>query len=701
MKNVLPSMYCLLTIVMMAAPRAEAKRAFAIPDQFRIVKVAGPEMSPDGQWLAYVSTYFDLENNKRWSHIWLVDKNGHHRRQLTQTEAMNSSPRWSPSGKQIAYLSGKDKNPPQLFLMSLAGGEPKKLSNFPKGVANPVWSPDGTVIAITAQVYPECGADTDCNQKIFKSWTKGPLQAHLADALLYRHWESWRDGAYRHILLLSLADNRFNDLTPGHHDAPPFSVSGGTKYAFAPDGKELTFTSNHDEKQAESTNSDLWQIGIKDAKPAGPARRLTTNPAWDSSPAYSPDGTLIAYRLQKEPGYESDRFRLALYNRKSKSHQVLSEKFDNWIEDFRWAPDGKSIIFLALENGRMPLFQYWLRSKKITPLLKHGFIVNFVMAPNGKDLFFASHGVDRPTEIYRKEADQAEAKQISHENDALRDEVDFRPMQEKWVSGAGSRKIHTFLVKPPGFDPAKRYPVILKVHGGPQGMYGDAYNPDYQVMAGLGYIIAFSNPTGSTGYGQAFTDAIAKDWGGKVFEDLMNVVDYVEKLAYVDKSRIGAMGWSYGGYMMMWFAGHTQRFQALAAMMGVYDLPSKYGATEELFFPEHDLGGSPWDSEEYRKWSPSQFVTQFKTPCLVVTGEKDYRVPYTQSLQFFTALQKRGVPSRLAVLTEAGHGPGWYDMAFYYLLHADWFHRHLGGQAPVWPVEKFLRNQVFPIKPEK
>jgi dipeptidyl aminopeptidase/acylaminoacyl peptidase len=280
-------------------------------------------------------------------------------------------------------------------------------------------------------------------------------------------------------------------------------------------------------------------------------------------------------------------------------------------------------------------------------------------------------------------------------NAELVSEVDVRTPEEMWVQGAGDYKVHIFIIKPHGFDPNRKYPLILNVHGGPQSQWMDTYRGDWQVYPGKGYVVAFANPTGSTGYGQQFTAAISKDWGGRVFQDLMLVTDALEQLPYVDKERMGSMGWSYGGYMMMWFEGHTHRFKASAAMMGVYDLVSFFGATEELWFPEWDLGGTPWNSEHYKKWSPSEYVKNFKTPCLVIAGELDYRVPYTQSLQFFTALQRMGVPSKLVVYENAGHWPSWKEMVFYYNAHLEWFHKWLGGEPAPYDGVKLQRNQVF------
>jgi dipeptidyl aminopeptidase/acylaminoacyl peptidase len=274
--------------------------------------------------------------------------------------------------------------------------------------------------------------------------------------------------------------------------------------------------------------------------------------------------------------------------------------------------------------------------------------------------------------------------------------VDIRPAEELWIPSPAGRMIHTFIVTPHDFDPTKKYPLILNVHGGPQMQWTDGFRGDWQVYPGAGYIVAFPNPHGSTGYGQEFTSAISRDWGGKVYDDVMAVTDSLARLPFVDANRMGAMGWSYGGYMMMWLEGHTQRFKAIAAMMGVYNLQAMHGATEELWFPEYDLQGTPWESGLYQKWAPNGFVKNFKTPCLVITGERDYRVPYTQSLEFFTDLQKMRVPSRLIVFENDGHWPsGIKSMPFYYNAHLDWFHRYLGGPPAPYDMQKMWRNQAF------
>jgi dipeptidyl aminopeptidase/acylaminoacyl peptidase len=399
--------------------------------------------------------------------------------------------------------------------------------------------------------------------------------------------------------------------------------------------------------------------------------------------------------MQRQPGYESDLFRLALYDRASGQSTVLTESFRNWVEDYQWAADSRTIFFSAPVEGQTPLYRLDIASKQITQVLADKTILGFDFAA-GRVVYYRS-SVGEPVEIFSAAITDNRAgtpARLTRINDEVAGAVDIRPAEQMWVESNG-RKIHVFIVKPHDFDPSKKYPLVLNVHGGPQSQWSDAFRGDWQVYPGAGYVVAFPNPTGSVGYGQDFTSAISGDWAGKVYEDLMRVTDALERLPYVDANRMGAMGWSYGGYMMMWFEGHTNRFKAIASMMGLYDLRSFFGATEELWFPEWDLKGQPWSSDLYEKWSPSNYARNFRTPCLVITGERDYRVPYTQSLQFYTALQKMNVPSRLIVYSNAGHWPSWYEMALYYTAHLEWFQKYLGGGGPQWTTEAFLRNQVF------
>ncbi len=694
-----------LLVVGMAEAEAGAGRGFEIADHYRIAMVGAPSLSGDGQLLAFSVRRYELAKAETWSEIWTMRIDGSRLRQMTFGRHEDSSPVFSPDGARLIFVSDRGAGSEQLFVMALDGGEARQLTSFPLGLSDPVWSPDGRWIAVTCAVYPECGADSECNETLSASWSQGPLQAHLADELLYRHWSSWRDGKFRHILLLdSTSGEVVRDLSPGRWDSPTFSLGGAHGYAFSPDSQQLCYVSNHDHEPARSTNTDLWLVPVAGSPGAVAINISADNLGSDGDPCYSPDGRFIAFRRQLEAGYESGLFLAAVYDRETGTVRQVTDgsTLSNWVDALAWSPDSRALYLQVPEQGRNPIYRLDLSSGSLERALLDGHIDGWQLSPDGKTILYSRRTVGEPAEIFQASlASGSEPVRLTDFNRALLAEVDFRPAEELWVE-VGKRQVHVFLVKPHGFDPNQQYPLILNVHGGPQMQWSDSYRGDWQVYPGRGYVVAFANPTGSTGYGQELVDAIACDWGGQVYQDLEKVTDTLAELPFVDAERIGAMGWSYGGYMMMWFAGHTQRYQALASMMGVYDLGSMYGGTEELWFIEHDLCGTPWTSEHYRRWSPSQHVEAFATPTLVITGEKDYRVPYTQSLQFFTDLQRKQVPSRLLVLPAAGHWPGWYEMAFYYLAHLDWFHQWLGGEPAPWDLESFLRNQVFePSEPSQ
>jgi len=683
-----------LLLLPLSSIKAE-KRAFTIEDLYRVKSISDLSVSPDLKSALFTVADSDLGRAKRTSHIWQMNIDSRNVRQLTWHEKGESSPLFSPDGKWISFISSRDGDA-NLYLLPAAGGEAKQLTHLSTGVSDPLWSPNGKWIAFSSDIYPECGGDDGCNKQVAGRREKGALKAHMAESLLYRHWTAWKDGTRTHTFLVTVESGEIRDLTPGDFDSPPFQLGGPLPYDFSPDGSTLVFSSNHDRNPASSTNSDLWLLSLAD--PGAKARNITlSNPAFDGSPKYSPDGKYIAYRMQKIPGYESDRFRLALYDTAKGASAVPTEAFPNWIEDFEWAKDSKAIYFSSPLEGQTPISRLDLGTGAISQTLVDKTIDLF--KPAGADrMIYLRRSTHEPVEAYLAELAGGKASngvRLTGFNQALAGELDLRPAESIWVEGSGGAKIQVFVVKPHGFETGRRYPLILNVHGGPQMQWTDGFRGDWQVYPGAGYVVAFANPHGSTGYGQDFTAEISGDWGGRVFEDLMKVTDALEQLPYVDRNRTGAMGWSYGGYMMNWFEGHTGRFKAIASMMGLFNLKAFYGATEELWFPEWDLKGQPWNSELYEKWSPSNYVKNFKTPCLVVSGERDYRVPYTQSLEFFTALQKMNVPSKLIIYSNAGHWPSWYEMALYYTAHLEWFQKYLGGGGAPWSSEDFLRNAVF------
>lgn len=671
------------------------KRAFEIADFYACAVVGAPSLAPDDSAAVFGVRRYDLKAGKSWSQLWRARLDDGTVSALTSGQNNDTDPQYAPDGKSIVFLSTRGGSS-QVWTMPTDGGEPRQLTSFAPGIGSALLSPDGRWLAVTAELFPECELDLDCHARNAKG-LEGKLQVRVADELLYRHWTSWHQGKRTHILLVDATSGAVvKDLTPGEFDAPGFSL-GGRGLAWSPDSKELCYVANHDEDAARSTNSDLFTVSIEGEITPSSGRNLTaSNKGYDGAPLYSPDGKWIAFISQVTPAYESDLRRLALIERSSGAlrHLTGPRNFDDWVEDMRWTPDSAALVFQAEHRGRNPLFQIDIESgESPVGMLEHGFISAWELTRTG-EIVYSHRAIAQPSELFAAALGEA-PRRLTNFNQGVQADVDIRPAAELWLEGDGGRPIHTFVVTPHGFDPSKRYPLILNVHGGPQSQWTDAFRGDWQVYPGKGYIVAFCNPTGSTGYGQDFTDAIRGEWGGKPFRDLMKVCDELERLPFVDKERMGVMGWSYGGYMAMWMQGNTQRFKANAAMMGLYDLRSFYGATEELWFPERDLKGEPWTSALYERWSPSNHVEKFNTPALVVTGELDYRVPYTQSLQYFTALQKRGVPSRLVVFPGAGHWPAWHEMAFYYNAHLEFFQRYLGGEPAPWDVHAHARNLQF------
>ncbi len=680
----------LLPAILMALPGLAAeKRAFQIEDLYRLKGLQHLALSPDGSKLAFEVSTTELKAAKRATQIWLLDVASGQSKQLTFSGKSDTAPQWSKDGKTLYFLSSRSGGS-QLWALDASGGEARKVTDFEAGVGAPKLLPGANKVIFEAGVFPEAMTDGAKQKELADKLENGPVQAHLADTLLYRHWTEWRDFQYTHLFTTTF-DGKVEAITSGKQDYPAFWQT----WDLSPDGKEVCVTTNTEAVAARSTNQDLFLISLEgDRTP----RRITGgNPAADQEPKYSPDGRFIAYKLQTVPGHESDRFRLALYDRTTKTSKVLTEAIDNWVDAFQWSADGKALWFTVQEKGRWPLHRLEVATGKVTRMLEGQSIREFQVSPDQKSVFLIKNRVGEPSELWRYGFDSKDLKRLSTFNQAVADEVDIRPAEESWVKGADGKDIHVFLVKPHGFDPAKKYPLIMNVHGGPQMMWSDTLRGDWQVYPGAGYIVAFPNPHGSTGYGQAFTNAISGDWDGKVMTDVAKVADHLAALPYVDKDRMGAMGWSWGGYAMMWLEGHTTRFKALGAMMGVYDLRSMHGATEELWFPEHDLTGTPWEkSAAYDRMNPSSHVGAFKTPCLVITGERDYRVPYTQSLQFFTGLQEMGVPSRLIVFKHDGHWPdNLKSMPVYYNAHLEWFQKYLGGGAAPWKTEDMVRNLAF------
>jgi dipeptidyl aminopeptidase/acylaminoacyl peptidase len=675
-------------------PMDAAKQPFGLEEYYLARRVLAPSYSPDSSMILFNLASYDMPRGKSEMDIYRVNADGSDLRRLTRFEGLDFGPIWTPDGKSFYFVSTREKGA-QLWKMPIDGGEPKKITNISTGISQPTISADGKKLVFSSSVYPEYGADDAKNKALNDDIEGNPLQAHLADHLLYRHWTSWADGTRSHILVFNLEDSTTIDATPGDFESPVF----GGSFDVSPKSDEICFASNREDPDAQAwtTNSDIWVVPME----GGKAKNLTeSNKAYDGSPRYSPDGRYIAFERQLMPGYESDRFRITLYDRQSGDIKILTEKFDNQIMGFHWAANSKTIIFHAQVEGRFPLYKIEIENAEIS-MLPVPSVRAFDMADNGA-ITFTHNSVATPDELFSLDPASGEIIKMTSFNKAISDKYDIRPVEEIWVEGPDDGKIHTFIVKPHGFNPAKKYPLIINVHGGPQYQWADSFRGDWQVYPAAGYVVAFPNPHGSTGYGHKYTEAISKDWGGKVYNDVMAVTDHLAKLNYVDEDNMGAMGWSYGGYFMNWLIGHSDRFKAVVSMMGIYDVDAFHASTEELWFPEWDVGGTPWENPEaYAKWNPADHAKNFKTPTLVITGEKDYRIPYTQSLMLFNALRRQNVPARLIVFPDDGHWPNFVkSMPLYYAAHLDWFHKYLGGAPCSLDIKKMVQGRAFK-EPEK
>ena len=748
---------CLLLSVLPLS--AQTKHPFTFEDMMKLKRVEEPVVSPDGKWVLFAAVDVDLKANTKTPHVWVVPLNvngggtGAPARPVEQSSTAVSvgereiisdqdadRPRWAPDGKRFAFVSTKE-NGSQIWVADFDGATgtvtaTNRLTNIPTEADGELWSPDGKYILFKSDVYPECAGnpvqEAICNSKKAQEARDSKVKAQIFTHLLYRHWNAYKEGKRTHLLVTPLPDcsgvkpdlfsfcvtnsllagpSMTRDLTPGDYDAPVFSMGGQDDYAFSPDGKELCYASNHDAMPAASTNNDLftvpvdWPADATSAQVIAATKNITAeNKAADNTPLYSPDGKYIAYRAQQRPGYESDRFRLMLYNRnEANKRDLIPFWFDKWVGDFSWgAPTCvqenreaciQRLYFSSEESGGTTTYELSFNEfrkvnfdpKRPMPLsgpapflnltrVTQGYDGGFALAPDNRVLLFTRMSLERPTEIYKVTAypihtnlkTLPQGEPVTHFNDSVLSQVSMSPLEPFWFEGANLRKsvvpgdkVEGFLVKPPNFDPTKKYPVKFLIHGGPESAWGDdwSYRWNPELFAANGYVVIMINFHGSTGYGQKFIDAINGDWGGAPFEDLMKGLDYAEQhYPFIDKNRECALGASYGGWMANWILGHTVRFKCIVSHDGMFNTESAYGDTEELWFPELEFKGTPWTNREmYRKWSPHMFAANFKTPTLVIHGQRDYRLDVSQGFDLFTTLQRQGVPSKMLYFPDEGH----------------------------------------------
>jgi dipeptidyl aminopeptidase/acylaminoacyl peptidase len=648
-----------------------AGRKMTIEDLLAFKRVSDPQISPDGKLVVYVLATVDLKKNSISSDLWIAPVPGGPPRRLTTHPKNDRHPRWSPDGRQILFESDRSGTY-QLWTIDLGGGEARQLTDIATGANIGIWSPDGRSVAFVSEVYPEYSAkaykeSNAQNKKRLDEIAAGPVKARVFNRLFFRHWNAYVEDRRQHLFVLPAAGGEPRDVTPGDRDAYPTSVtfSLGDDFSFTPDGKHLVYTAVPEKNEAWSTNYDLCMVPVT----GGKVECLTrANAAADGQPKFSPDGKWLAYRAQQKAGYEADRWQLYLMDWNARNDQnasataraprSLTTDFDDWVDEFVWAPDSKSIYFVSEQQGRAPLFAVSLDGGKIRKVIDKHSQKSPSISNDSKWLAFGRVSMQFPMEVYLHNLTTGEEYNLSVANRKLLDELRLPAPESVTVTGAGGTPMQMWILKPPGFDPAKKWPLAYLVHGGPQGAWADSWSFRWcpELWAAQGYVVALPNPRGSTGFGQKYVAEISGEWGGMCFDDLMAGVAYLEKQPWIDRDRMAAAGASFGGYMMNWFQGHTTKFKTLITHCGVYNFDSMYATTEELWFDEWEHGGTPWENPKaYAKYSPHRFVKNFKTPMLIIHNDRDFRVPISEGLQLFTTLQRLGIPSRMINFPDEDH----------------------------------------------
>ena len=618
-------------------------------EKFLALKILGdPQLSPDGKTVAFTVSEPSLQENRNISRIWIVPAAGGAPRALTAGPGSDFAPRWAPDGS-LGFISTRADGA-QVWRSGLAGGEAKQLTTLESGVNNFLWAEDGGAVFVISDLkWP-------AEQEIDRRNGQYPTQARIWNDLFYRFWNEWRNGVRSHLLRIDLATNAVKDLTPVDHDTPPLDL-GGADLAVSPSGTELALVMNPDSSVAESTNNDVFTV----ASGGGSLTPVTTRRGNDHSPSFSPDGRWIAYLSMETPGFESDRQQLMLYDRTTRQHQPLTSDWDLSIQSLVWTPDSRQLILEVDERGNHNLYRFDVAGRKRGLLVSGGLNTAVRVTPSGTQLVFLRQTATFPPELYTVGLDGKGLRSLTSLNAAALAELDLPALESFSFQGALGDSVQAWLLKPPGFNPARKYPLIYIVHGGPQVPMLDSWSLrwNYQMFAARGYVVSAVNFHGSPGWGQKFTNSISKHWGDYPFEDLMKGLDYLAALPYVDSTRMAAAGASYGGYMVNWMQGHTDRFKVMVSHDGIFDLASAQGATEELWFPNHEFGEggmtNPATRAELEKWSPSNFADRWKTPMLVIHGQQDFRLELAEGLQAFTALRVRDIPAKFLYFPDEGH----------------------------------------------
>jgi dipeptidyl aminopeptidase/acylaminoacyl peptidase len=627
---------------------------YTVDDQVRMARVTDPQLSPDGRLVAFQLRSTDYDNNRGTYDLWLAATDGSNVRQLTQHQASDTNPRWAPDGRSLFFLSTRSGSS-QVHRIPLDGGEPQQVTSLPLDVSNLAVGPDGETLVFSLEVFP--GTTYRETASKLEELSRSKVSGRVYDQLLYRHWDSWSDGRRNHLFVMKLGDEPRDLIKDFVADAPSRPFGGTEEFTFTPDGKALIFTCrNVGREEAWSTNLDLYYVPLDGS--AAPRNFTAGNTATDTQPTFSSDGRQLAYLAMTRPGFEADRMKVMVRDWASGKDRELAPNWDRSPDAIAWSLDGRTIFAAAHDLGQKPLFAIDVATGAVRKLVGPGQVEGFSIGSGS--VVYGLQSLTAPTDLWVAKLDGSAARQITRVNAAALARIRFGEPEQLSFKGWNDETVHAWIVKPVNLDPNRRYPVAFLIHGGPQGSFGNDFhyrwNP--QVYAGHGYAAVMIDFHGSTGYGQAFTDSIRGDWGGKPFEDLQKgLAAVLARYPWMDGERVCALGASYGGFMVNWIAGNwPDRFRCLVNHDGNLDERFAYFDTEELWFPEWEHGGPPWDTAaDYRTHNPIDHVEKWKTPMLVIHGGKDFRVVETQGMATFTALQRRGVPSKFLHFPDENH----------------------------------------------
>lgn len=639
-------------------------RNFTAEDLMSMKRISDPQVSPDGKWIVFTLKKPSIKANKFYTDLYYMDSSRKITKRLTTHARADYNPRFSPDGKKLAFISSRSK-PPQAFVMDFPDGEPKKITDMPHGVSNLSWSPDGKYFAFTSEVKLEKNL-TD----LYPNRPKAKVRIY--DDLPIRHWNEWTDCKYSHLFIMPVSGGEPKDLMQDEkYDTPLKPFGGAEQIAWSPDGKEIAYVSKKVDDFVESTNSDVYVYDIESGKTKNITKGML---GFDLNPQYSPDGEWIAFISLRRAGFESDKHRLMLYERDSEEIFELSKTIDNWVGEFAWTPDSRAIYFTAGDKGKIKLFAIGVDDYELSDDIEldqgdwtvvadgwYNYGGGLQFLNEGENLLIGRQSMTEPVDLYQMTKDGEDITQITQINDNVLRKLTKTKIEETWIESVDGAKVQCWIVYPPDFDSTKKYPLITYCQGGPQSMIGQRfhYRWNYYLIASHGYVMIMPNRRGLPGFGQDWNDAISKHWGDLPMQDIMSATDYMKKKSFIDTNASAAIGASAGGYAAFWLAGnHKGRYDALVSHCGVFNLESMYGATEELWFPNWEYGGPYWKEENreiYEKHSPHKYAQNWDTPILIITGEGDYRVPYTQSLEAFTVAQVKGIDSKLMIFPEETH----------------------------------------------